>query len=91
MAHMVLACRICKKTHDDDQCKKTGHTLFQRSDAEKGGIHAVKRKCDHDETHDDSGLALPDSGVGLLVIFAHQFFNIFCSAYVNMMLFGQND
>ena len=87
VAHMMLAGGIGQITHDDDQSEKRGHALFQRGNAEKGGIYAVKRETDHYGTHNDGGSTFPDTGLRLLVVLAHKVIYIFGGAYVNGVTF----
>ena len=75
--HMVLACGVIQKTHDDNAAEKRGEALFQRRGGKQGGIDAIHRECSHNALHDPLRNAGPYSRVGLAVVLFHDLVDFF--------------
>ena len=69
------------ETDDDDQRHEHVQTELGQAGVKQSQIQAEHRKCDHDALYDQAGGAGPDTGIGLTVVFLHNFFHVSGSTY----------
>ena len=73
---MFFAGGIGQIPHDDNHREENGKTFFQRSRGKQRGPDAVQGKRNDNAADYDRGRSLPDTGVGLAVIFPHDILDI---------------
>ena len=62
---------IGQKTDEDDHGKERGKARLGQTGEEQRHADAVQAECNHEDADNPALPALPDAGVGLTVIFAH--------------------